>query len=93
MFVHYRNNIAIELKFVSSDWAYITEDELKALQEFSEGWDATGLAVARFSGDTDHYCIDINGDMEEYLTSSGNLSIKRKNRDEYDKLSDYVPYD
>ncbi len=54
---------------------------------------AIPLACARFSGDTDFYCLDLRDDISDYETPSGNLSMKESEKSEFTKLSEIIGND
>lgn len=80
-------DFVMELKYTSSDYAYFESDEIRALNKFAEAWNGVPLLVVRFSHDVDFYCISTNSKQaKEESTDSGNISLKRKNKERYNSL-------
>lgn len=89
--------VAAELKKTSSDYAYIEEEEIKAVRRFARRWRAIPAGVFRFTQDTNFYLVILYGDLN--LTDGGSLSVKRDDRKQYptalefaQQTSDYYEY-
>lgn len=84
-------DLVMELKYTSGDYAYFEKEEVQALKRFAEEWDGEALLTARFSNDTNFYFIHVESKQtEEEMTSSGNISMKRKNREKYHTIEEMI---
>lgn len=86
---------AFEMKYTAGDYANFPLSQVNALIDFADDWGAEPRLVARFG---QHYRkfwhIDAH-QFQEKLKSKGakSMSMKRRNRDEYDRLEDLFDVD